>query len=174
MSIPLVQENSVDAINTSLIAIRNQMGNGGSNMSDVNVNVDVNYNVADTVERGNSLPVTSNGVANCLSYSTQEKFTGKYWIDGKDIWSKTVHCGALPNNSSISIQDVIPTNANLTKIEGIARSSSSVINLPYTDYYQNQILVIGMSIDVYSLAFRTNFDASSYQGDITLEYTKTT
>ena len=98
MSIPLVQENSVDAINTSLIAIRNQMGNGGSNMSDVNVNVDVNYNVADTVERGNSLPVTSNGVANCLSYSIQEKFTGKYWIDGKPIYRKCYDAGSYVSN----------------------------------------------------------------------------
>ena len=88
MSIPLVQSNNVNDINTSLIAIRRELNNnsGSSSMSDVNVNVDVNYNVADVIESGNSLPVTSNAVADALSYSTTEVNTGKKWIDGKTIY----------------------------------------------------------------------------------------
>ena len=94
MSIPLVQSNNVNDINTSLIAIRRELNNnsGSSSMSDVNVNVDVNYNVADVIESGNSLPVTSNAVADALSYSTTEVNTGKKWIDGKTIYSRVIMC----------------------------------------------------------------------------------
>jgi hypothetical protein len=115
MGIPLVRNNSVDDINTSIIAIKKELGKGGSSdMGDVNVNVDVKYEVTDTVEDGNSLPVTSQGVydyvegqgftpvdeveknnmkavtsnavAKSLSYSTTEQKTGGVWIDGKPIY----------------------------------------------------------------------------------------
>lgn len=118
MGIPLVRNNSVDDINTSIIAIKKELGKGGSgDMGDVNVNVDVKYEVTDTVEDGNSLPVTSQGVydyvkgqgftpvdkvainnmkavtsnavAKSLSYSTTEQKTGGKWIDGKDIYRRT-------------------------------------------------------------------------------------
>lgn len=32
-----------------------------------------------------------------LSYSTEEVFTGTYWIDGKPIYKKVIECGAMPN-----------------------------------------------------------------------------
>jgi hypothetical protein len=68
MGIPLVRNNSVDDINTSIIAIKKELGKGGSSdMGDVNVNVDVKYEVTDTVEDGNSLPVTSNGVSRVIN-----------------------------------------------------------------------------------------------------------
>ena len=62
MGIPLVRNNSVDDINTSIIAIRKQLQEGGGNGTMSNVNVNVKYEVTDTVEDGNSLPVTSQGV----------------------------------------------------------------------------------------------------------------
>lgn len=66
MGIPLVRNNSVDDINTSIIAIKKELGKGGSgDMGDVNVNV--KYEVTDTVEDGNSLPVTSNGVSRVIN-----------------------------------------------------------------------------------------------------------
>jgi hypothetical protein len=66
MGIPLVRNNSVDDINTSIIAIKKELGKGGSgDMGDVNVTV--KYEVTDTVEDGNSLPVTSNGVSRVIN-----------------------------------------------------------------------------------------------------------
>lgn len=133
MGIPLVRNNSVDDINTSIIAIKKELGKGGSgDMGDVNVNVDVKYEVTDTVEDGNSLPVTSQGVydyvegqgftpvdevainnmkavtsnavAESLSYSTTEQKTGGVWIDGKDIYKKT-WTGAISNGTTL-VSDV--------------------------------------------------------------------
>ena len=59
-NIPLVRSNSVNDINTSIIAIKKELKTNGE--TDINVNVDVNYEVATTVEEGNSKPVTSGAV----------------------------------------------------------------------------------------------------------------
>lgn len=67
--IPLVRSNSVEDINTSLIATRREIENGGSgsgsSMSNGNMNVNVNviYDIIDEVKAGSGLPVTSNAVA---------------------------------------------------------------------------------------------------------------
>ena len=45
--------------------------------------------VVDRVAEGNLNPVTSNAVANALSYSTDETPTGGKWIDGKPIYRRT-------------------------------------------------------------------------------------
>ena len=42
----------------------------------------------DTVQSGNMHAVTSNAVAESLSYSTEEMATGGKWIDGKPIYRK--------------------------------------------------------------------------------------
>ena len=44
----------------------------------------------DVVEDGNMHAVTSNAVADSLSYSTDETLTGGKWIDGKPIYRKVV------------------------------------------------------------------------------------
>lgn len=61
-NIPLVQDNSVNSINTSLCAINRAMGQNG--VPEVNVNV--NYNVTDEVSADNIYPVTSRGVKAAL------------------------------------------------------------------------------------------------------------
>ena len=54
----------------------------------MNVNVNVIYDIIDEVKTGSGLPVTSNAVAESLSYSTTEQKTGGKWIDGKMIYRK--------------------------------------------------------------------------------------
>ena len=46
------------------------------------------YTIVNRVADGNLNPVTSNAVANALSYSTTETLTGGTWIDGKPIYRK--------------------------------------------------------------------------------------
>lgn len=46
------------------------------------------YTIVNRVADGNLNPVTSNAVANALSYSTEETLTGGTWIDGKPIYRK--------------------------------------------------------------------------------------
>lgn len=71
--IPLVRSNSVEDINTSLIATRREIENGGSgsgssmNNGNMNVNVNVIYDIIDEVKSGSGLPVTSNAVAEYIN-----------------------------------------------------------------------------------------------------------
>ena len=66
----------------------------------------------DVVEEGNQHAVSSNAVANALSYSETEQFTGGYWIDGKPIYRK-----------------VIKVNANPSSIQTGLTSANEVINI---------------------------------------------
>lgn len=47
-------------------------------------------NPVDVVQDGNMHAVTSNAVADAISYSTNEVKTGGKWIDGKPIYKKTL------------------------------------------------------------------------------------
>lgn len=151
MGIPLVRNNSVDDINTSIIAIKKELGKGGSgDMGDVNVNVDVKYEVTDTVEDGNSLPVTSQGVydyvegqgftpvdevainnmkavtsnavAKSLSYSTTERKTGAKWYDGRDIYEKVIVVNALARSN---ISTGCPAGSEIIKMRARVQWTST-------------------------------------------------
>lgn len=54
----------------------------------------------DIVQDGNMNAVTSNAVADSLSYSTTEQKTGGTWIDGKPIYRK---CGVYISESSSEV-----------------------------------------------------------------------
>ena len=54
----------------------------------------------DIVEEGNLHAVTSNAVAEAMSYSTSEVATGKKWIDGKDIYRKVLTTTAAIHTDS--------------------------------------------------------------------------
>ena len=54
------------------------------------------FNPVDVVESGNMHAVTSNAVAEALSYSTEEVNTGKKWIDGKPIYRKVLNINGYP------------------------------------------------------------------------------
>lgn len=115
MSIPLVQNNDKDAINTSIIAIKRNIERinmllGLSNSEEIDTSEFVKKSdIVDVVEAGNMNPVTSNAVvpvdevtlgnmhsvtsnsvAESLSYSETEFKTGGKWIDGKPIYRKVI------------------------------------------------------------------------------------
>ena len=112
MSIPLVQEATKDAINTSIIAIKRNIerinmllglvDSGSPDLSGLATKQELQDAVTelqpvDEVTVGNMHSVTSNAVAECGIYSTEEVYTGKIWYDGKKIYRKCYY------NLSISI-----------------------------------------------------------------------
>lgn len=110
-----------------------------------------------------------------LSYSTAEHKTGKKWIDGKDIWSATVDCGALPNATSKTVSHGIANIDRITKVEcNSSTNAGLVIPIPYTplDILGNGV---GLSVDKTSIYIGTGVDRSNFTSTYcTLEYTKTT
>lgn len=109
------------------------------------------------------------------TYSTTEQIIGT-WIDGKPIYRKTINFGALPNNTTKSINHNINNLDYVTDIKGIAYNSTSglYVPLPHVNVFDvNYGLEIYMdNTKVYLL---TASDMSAYNNTyITIEYTKTT
>lgn len=104
------------------------------------------------------------------NYSTVEQKTGQKWIDGKEIYSKTVDCGTLPDNTS-KLVDAGLSNVSVIRIEGVAIGGSS-IPLPHIS---TNNLYIEISYEPSNEVFiRTNGYFSTMHSYVTLYYTKTT
>lgn len=129
----------------------------------------------DVVQEGNMSAVTSNAVAENLSYSTTEQKTGGTWIDGKPIYRKIVDCGALPNNTSKSVAHNISNLGQVVSLRGIAsKSTLQIIPLPYV-YPPDASYNVGMFVYDDDIRFETRANVSSYIYTYAIiEYTKTT
>ena len=169
--IPLVNTNSVNDINTSIIAIKKEMKNTGETEVNVNVNLPDTAIPVDEVTSGNMHSVTSNAVANAMSYSTSEVNTGKKWIDGKPIykiafysetnWSNNTKIGELNNVSAIiSISD-ITCDGSGSRYQNYGTDGT---NTSYTIVRSNNQVYVN----------RAGTFINSYPSIVIIEYTKTT
>lgn len=108
--------------------------------------------------------VSSNAVAESLSYSTTEQKTGGYWIDGKPIYRKVIE-----QNFGTG-QTVITHNLGISRYIDVKVFVGSI-------QYVNSYLSSQYNISVYDLNVNT-FAVTCYSwvgsGYIILEYTKTT
>lgn len=92
----------------------------------------------DVVQSGNMHGVTSNAVADSLSYSTTEQATGGKWIDGKPIYKKTFSwSGSSQTTVTIGHTDY---KDNVIKMEGFGITDQLAIPLPYPDGTASWIL----------------------------------
>ena len=111
------------------------------------------------------------------NYSTEETFTGKYWVDGKKIYRKVVDLGTLVNADTKLITSGISEQIYPIKIYGFAIKSDEMFPLPFiwgdTSTFINYC---GLFYDRENnqFYFKTNRDMSAYTGIGILEYTKTT
>lgn len=118
-------------------------------------------------------------INNINEYSTEETFTGQYWINGKPIYRKVVEFGSFPSGGSKTVATGI---TNLSRI----------ISLEYTwydstdgAYFTNaridsasvmckiQFKVNNNSLNVEGLG-GTYWSTRTSQGVAIIEYTKTT
>lgn len=108
------------------------------------------------------------------SYSTTEHWTGKYWKDGKKIYSKTIDCGALPNATTKTIAHSISNLGRFTKVEAISTmANNNTLMLPYVSP-SSLTAQVGFVVDATNIEIRSASDYSTYEfTDVTLEYTKT-
>ena len=190
MSIPLVQENTKDAINTSIIAIKrnierinNLLGLSGSEEIDTSIfatkeeldALEAALQPVDEVTVDNMQSVTSNAVAESFSYSTTEQKTGGVWIDGKPIYRKVIDCGALPNANVKFVPHNISNFRTIVKIYGIAERIGATLPLPYvtTDAQTNYDVAVFVETNNIGIVNYTNMTdyTKSY---VVVEYTKTT
>ena len=83
--------------------------------------------------------VSSNAVAECLSYSTTEHKTGAYWKDGKPIWEISVQC-TLPSalDNWYVIYDASALNIDtFISAEGTAKNNNQQRLFSLSDFMYN-------------------------------------
>ena len=118
---------------------------------------------------------TSSGIVELnteVSYSTAERKIGK-WIDGSDLYEKTIDCGNLPNTSTSSTQIGVANIKNVVGIEGIAISSSGALPIPQSGTAFADIVAVWVGSSMSTITIETGMNRSSYKGYVTLRYTKT-
>ncbi len=110
------------------------------------------------------------GGSNMHDYSTDEQIVGT-WIDGSTIYEKTIYCDAFPNNTTKDLST--PSDINLLlDAEGFARAMNLVgyfRTLPFVGGGSNDIRV---DLNAGTLRITTYGNWSSYDGYITIRYTK--
>ena len=174
--IPLVKELDVDEINTSLIAIRKLLNNVGiteTNITNI-VGKDYDAKIQELEEKIEAYSI----------YSITEHWTGKYWIDGKPIYKRTIPYyvnGVLNPNITVSSYvnfsgDCVPANIDfLVSYEITLERSNGSVDV------MNSHGISGGNGFVPNKTNRTAYLATSYGSGVnpkyayaTFEYTKTT
>ena len=172
--IPLVNTNSVNDINTSIIAIKKEMKSSGETEVNVNVNLPDTAIPVDEVTSGNMHSVTSNAVAEAMSYSTSEVNTGKKWIDGKPIYKLSGEFVGPTDGSYQIISSAI--NKNLVKRVIIFMANGQRADSGNTDWVLSSApnTDFGFYLDSNGLNIWATATRRYQNICWTIEYTKTT
>lgn len=111
-------------------------------------------------------------------YSTDEQFTGKYWIDGKKIYQKSVAV-TIPTTSSSGVLVSANYDIGLTNIdsawipEGFFSDGNNSCCLPMFITNTNNITKALISMHTFQLTiYSNNMAANGKTAYITVEYTK--
>lgn len=118
--------------------------------------------------------ITAIRKTNIHTYSTTEQVVGT-WIDGKPIYETTINVGALPNNTSISLTAQTPSD-----LEYLINASGFCVNHSDSSHQRPLPLSAGGSNDIRVdlgsgyIRITTYTDWSSYDGYLTIQYTKST
>ena len=127
-----------------------------------------NAKPVDVVESGNMHAVTSNAVADSLSYSTQEVKTGGTWIDGKPIYRKVVDIGTLTDTTSKTVPHNIQNLNKVLETKLVANDSTNYI---VCNFGGKELKVY---IDAANVIITSDNNFTGYSGYVIIEYTKTT
>ena len=109
-------------------------------------------------------------------YSTTEHKIGQKWIDGKDIYEKTVDCGTIPNATTKTIAHNISNLDKIIGYRGYAKNPNNgvCVNLPYTYYDGSSFKALVVYTDSTNITIRTVENLSVYtESYLTLQYVKT-
>ena len=103
-------------------------------------------------------------------YSTIEHVVGM-WIDGSDLYEKTINCGAIPNATSSTTPHGITNLDKVVEIRGVGINSFyASLPLPYEDD-TNRVTIYTTTTDM--VIVTTTGGLTSYNAYVTIRYTKT-
>lgn len=103
-------------------------------------------------------------IAIAADYSLDEQFTGKYWIDGKKIYRKTISCGTLPNSTTKTVSHSISNIDTIIETYGFASDGKSQLVIPFASSTS------GGNIMVYAGATHITLGTTSNRTILTITY----
>lgn len=118
--------------------------------------------------------VTPSGGSSSIDYSTTEQKIGT-WINGEDLYQKTVSIGTLPNNTTKSVAHGITNIAAVVDMSGACYFQGVSVfyarPLPMVD----TVLANNIRIDITgdNITVKTAADWTTYTAYVTVRYTKT-
>lgn len=132
----------------------------------------------DTVEAGNLHAVTSNAVAEALSYSTTEVNTGAKWIDGKPIYRKVL-TATLQTNEEVLNLTISAQIQSLVSVKGLLSKGSIDFVIPYcfidgTFVFQIYTYCQGQDLFIIPRSSDGTYFTAGCVVKVIVEYTKTT
>ena len=106
-------------------------------------------------------------------YSTEEQFTGKYWIDGKKIYRKVINDVKVVAGVGIEAAAGLSIIDKVTKLEGLFYNESTRQYITIPSYYNSDTFITAnFAFAGYSILIDSaGFNGTGY---IAIEYTKTT
>lgn len=128
-----------------------------------------------TTESGETTLSWEDPASGTVDYSTNEVNTGYKWIDGKDIYQKTIEIGTLP--SSAGSKKVASGLTNVKILHYVGGASSNAAFFPFPNVSDNAVYNVGCTYDYSTneVSIQVNGDRSAYTNCyVTLYYTKTT
>ena len=105
------------------------------------------------------------------SFSFAEQKIGKKWVDGKDIYEKTIDFGELPIRTIKNVEHGIENIDKIISIEGIAISEGGTIPMPIVATISSWGCEVGVNDTMVGVT--TAQDRSDYYAYIIIQYTKT-
>ena len=108
-----------------------------------------------------------------VHYSTDEFFTGEYWIDGKPIMGKVVDVGYLPDTTGKEVNHGISNIDKVIHYSGESTSdNNNFLQLPFVSTSYTHCVLVSVSKTAINIS--TAVDRSAYSGWVLVKYTKTT
>lgn len=105
-----------------------------------------------------------------IDYSESEIDTGGVWIDNNSIYKKTIDIDSLPDTGTKTVAHGISNFSQLVKLEGTFTDNTNSAPLPYSSPAITKNVQV--YIDDTNIVIMTGEDRTSYNGFVTLYYTK--
>jgi hypothetical protein len=118
------------------------------------------------------LPNSLGGVPQ--DFSTSEQSPGNEWVDAKEVFSKTIDLGALPNASVKNVAHGLSFDTVIMARGAAIRTSPSYVALPLPYVDDSPNFAVRITIDGTNIVIDTGTsDRSAYTGHLHILYTKT-
>lgn len=127
---------------------------------------------------GNIIKSTFNSNGGGVNYSLEEQNTGLKWIDGKDIYQKTIYFNALGGANAQVTRDISDLNiSTLIKAEGLVMDPyNNYLTLPNVEIDSSQYnIYMGVTLKPDFKVVRIavgSYGRTDNQAYVTIQYTK--